>query len=273
VLAVDQALLASAIGPVSNAIGAARLSLAEAERIHPFANDTARRTFFDEAFTLALEALRNPPVRVETTGSEKVNAQIAQGFEQTSPGQLVTWVLITLVGAAEVVVNERLGGTLRRLLTTPTSQATILAGKIAGRLTLGILQMALLIGFGALALGVNWGRSLPALVLVVLAFALSAVAFGVLLGTLAKTRSQASGLTILFSMLPAALGGAWWPIEVTPKVYQAVVQALPTTWAMKGFSDVIIRGEGIGGVLPETAILLGFALLFFALGIRRFRFE
>ena len=122
-------------------------------------------------------------------------------------------------------------------------------------------------------LGVNWGRSLAALVLVMLAFALSAVAFGVLLGTLARTRSQASGLTILFSMLPAALGGAWWPLEVTPKIYQTVVQALPTTWAMKGFGDVIIRGEGIAGVLPEVAILLGFALVFFVIGIRRFKYE
>lgn len=273
VLAVEQALLASAIGPVSNAISAAQLSVTEAEKLRPFASDSARQAYRDEAITLALEALRNPPARIETTRSEKVNAQVAQGFEQASPGQLVTWVLITLVGAAEVVVNERLGGTLRRLLTTPTSQATILAGKITGRLILGVAQMALLIGFGALVLKVNWGRSLPALALVILAFALSAVAFGVLLGTLAKTRSQASGLTILFSMLPAALGGAWWPLEVTPKVYQTVVQALPTTWAMKGFGDVIIRGEGVAGVLPEVSILLGFALVFFFIGIRRFRFE
>jgi len=52
-----------------------------------------------------------------------------------------------------------------------------------------------------------------------------------------------------------------------------VVKVLPTTWAMTGFNDVIIRGLGVRDVLPETVVLLGFAGLFFVLGIWRLRFE
>jgi len=99
------------------------------------------------------------------------------------------------------------------------------------------------------------------------------VAFGVLLGTLAKTSSQANWLAISTGMLMAALGGAWWPMEITPKLYQQVVKVLPTTWAMSGFTDVVVRGQGVSSILPEVGILLAFAAVFFAVGIWRLRYE
>lgn len=272
VFAIEQAASAAA-SQVSNAVAAALVSVAEREKLQPFETDAARQAYFQQALLLAGDILEEPLARVEATQAPEVTVEIASGFEQGSAGQLVTWVLITLIGAAEVFVGERLGGTLRRLVITPTSKAAILSGKVVGRLGMGIVQMILLIGFGALVFDVNWGRSPVALAAMVLAFALAAVGFGVMLGTFAKTRGQASGLTILFSMLTAALGGAWWPLEVTPPIYQTVVKVLPTTWAMLGFNDVIVRGQDLAGVLPEAGILLGFALVFFVVGIWRFRYE
>ena len=138
---------------------------------------------------------------------------------------------------------------------------------------MGLLQMAVLIIVGALVFQVNWGNSPLALAMVVVAFGLAAVALGVMLGAFAKTRSQASNLTVMFSMTMAALGGAWWQLEVTPPFYQKVVQILPSTWAMKGFNEVIVKGSGPMEVLPITLVLMGFALIFFLIGVRRLRFE
>ena len=109
--------------------------------------------------------------------------------------------------------------------------------------------------------------------MVVVSFGLSAVALGVMLGAFAKTRSQASNLTVMFSMIMAALGGAWWQLEVTPPLYQKIVQFLPSTWAMKGFNEVIVKGGGPMDVLPISMVLLSFAVLFFIIGVRRLRFE
>jgi len=263
----------AAASRLGNAATAALASVAEAEKVRPFASAAAREAYFQQGREMASAILAQVPAAIETTQAATTNPQTAEGFEQSSPGQLVTWVLIALIGAAEVFVNERLGGTLRRLVVMPMRKATILIGKITGRLTLGLIQMALLIGFGAFALGVNWGRSPLALVLVIVSFGLSAVAPGVLLATFAKTRSQAAGLTVLFSMLTAALGGAWWPMEITPPAYQTAVKVLPTTWAMRGLTDVIVRGTDVSGVLPEVAMLLGFAAVFLGVGIWRFRYE
>jgi len=37
--------------------------------------------------------------------------------------------------------------------------------------------------------------------------------------------------------------------------------------------DIVLRGRGLSAVLPEAAVLLGFAALFYAIGIWRFRYE
>jgi linearmycin/streptolysin S transport system permease protein len=271
-LAIDQSLSA-AVSQVDGAVQAAQTSVSQAEQITPFQDAAQRKTYFNDSLEMARQLLQKPPARTVMKQSPQATVQIATGFEQSSPGQLVTWTLITLLGASEVFVNERLGGTLRRLLATPTRKSTILLGKITARLGMGLFQMTLLIGFGALALGVNWGRSWGALALVAAAFALASVALGTLLGALVRSRSQASGLTTMFSMLLSALGGAWWPLEVTPPAYQAVVKVLPTTWAMIGFNDVILRGQGVAGILQVVGVLIAFAAVFFTLGIWRLRFE
>ncbi len=272
VLGVEQEI-SSISTQMSNAILAARASVAEAERIRPFASAAARQAYFEQSMAMAQEQIKNPAARVAVTQASQVVRQGMTGAEQGSAGQMVTWVLITLIGAAAVFVEERIEGTLRRMASTPTHKATILGGKVLGRLSTGLLQMALLIVFGALIYKVQWGRSPLALVAIVLSFALAAVAFGVLLGTFAKTRSQAGGMIILFSMLMAALGGAWWPLEITPPAYQTVVKILPTTWAMQGFQNVLVRGADLNTVLPQVGVLLLFAVVFFAVGVKRLRFE
>ena len=36
---------------------------------------------------------------------------------------------------------------------------------------------------------------------------------------------------------------------------------------------IAVRGQGLSGVLFESAVLLGFALVFFVIGVWRFRYE
>lgn len=272
-LAAREAVLAAASW-VSRRLLAARFSVEEAEALQPFASQAEREVYFNEGLKLAEDAGGSPPLEVEITQSAEASTpRIATGFSQSSPGQLVTWGLATLLSGAVLLVSERTMGTLRRLVTMPTGKGVILAGKILGRFTLGVIQMAIMIVFGQLVLRVDWGNSPAAMGLVALSFGLAATAFGLFIATLVRTASQADGLVTLATFLLAPLGGAWFPLEITPPAFQAVAPVLPTYWAMRGFTDVIVRGQGPQGVLSECAVLLGFAAVFFALGIWRFKYE
>jgi ABC-2 type transport system permease protein len=271
--AIEQAV-SLAVRRVSGAVAIAHHSVVTAQSLQPFPSEAERQGYFQASLERARTLLDQPRARAETVrGEEREADPFPSGFKQSSPGQLVTWTLITLTGAAVVFVNERLGGTFRRLMITPSRKATLISGKILGRLLLGLIQMSLLVGFGAFVLGVDWGNSPAAIAILLVTFALAGTAFGVMLGTFARTRSQAGGLSVLFSMLLASLGGAWWPLEVTPPLYQAVVKVLPSTWAMIGFTDIITRRGGVADILPEAGILLLFAAVFFIIGLWRLKFE
>jgi ABC-2 type transport system permease protein len=42
---------------------------------------------------------------------------------------------------------------------------------------------------------------------------------------------------------------------------------------MRGLLDIVLRGQGLKAILPDAGILLGFAVVFFGIGIWRFKYE
>ncbi len=158
-------------------------------------------------------------------------------------------------------------------MTTPTPKATFLFGTIAGQVVMALVQMLLLVVFGIVVMKLNWGQSPAALALMLIASTLAAAALGTALGTLVKTEGQANGLAIMLGMVMALLGGCWYPIELFPQFVRTAVKVLPTSWAMQGMLDIVLRGQGLAGILPEALVLLGFAALFFFFGVWRFRWE
>jgi ABC-2 type transport system permease protein len=274
-LIARQAVLA-VIQRVGSAAGIARDSLAAAQNLMPFNADPERQAYFDAALTQAQDQLAAAPQRiVEVEGSTPDQIEYDPAAN-SSAGQLITWVFIPLIGLSELFAIERQQGTLRRILTTPTRRSTYLFGTICGQVILALVQMALLIAFGVLVMNLNWirdGNGLAGLGLVLLCASLAAAALGTMLGTFVKSASQANGLSIMLGMVMALLGGCWYPLELFPKVVQTVVKVLPTSWAMQGLLDIVLRGRGILAVLPESGVLLGFAAVFFTIGILRFKYE
>jgi len=126
---------------------------------------------------------------------------------------------------------------------------------------------------GSVFLGLNWGASPAGLAAVLVSFGLAAVALGTMLGTFVRSESQANGASIALGMTVALLGGCWYPLELFPSTIQSIVKVLPTTWAMQGMLDLVLRSGGLRDILPEAGILLGFAVIFFGVGVWRFRFE
>ena len=258
-----------------SAVQIALNSVQQAEQIQAFASDQDRATYFEASLDLAQERLADVPNRLEVTQAlvEDENPVDFEPATSSSAGQLITWVFIPLLGISGLFAYEREGGTLRRLLISPTSRATYLLGTILGQVLTGLLQVGLLITFGILVMNLTWGQDLVGLAVLMVAFTLAAAALGTALGTMVKTSSQASGLSIMLGMVMALMGGCWYPIELFPDFVRSVVRVLPTTWAMQGMLDLGLRGGGLVQILPEAGVLLGFAGVFFVLGIWRFRYE
>ncbi len=265
----------TAVSAMSQPLLAARNATTEAESRQPFASKEARAAFFNTSLDMAQQLTAETPQRISLTQPETANINVStyDPAAQSTAGQLITWVFIPLLGTSAFLSFEREKGTLQRLLGTPTKKSTFLLGAITSNYLQALVQMVILVTFGIYVMGVNWGQSLSGLALVLVTFGLAAVAFGVMLGTFVKTTGQANNLSIMLGMAMALLGGCWWPMELFPPAVQTAVKVLPTTWAMQSLTDLALRGQGITDILPESGVLLGFAAVFFVIGIWRFRFE
>lgn len=263
----------TAIRRVSSAISAAQNAVTQRESKQPFDSDTEKQNYFETSLELAQNIQADAPERVTVIEGSTPDQVEYDPRANSSAGQLITWVFIPLFGISALFAYERQQGTLRRLLTTPSRKATFLLGTISGQVAMALVQMLLLVGFGILVMKLNWGREPLALFVILFSAALAAAAFGTTMGTFVKTEGQASGLSIMFGMVMALMGGCWYPLELFPSAIQNAVKILPTTWAMQGLLDLVLRGKGLVDILPEAGVLLGFAVVFFSVGVMRFRYE
>lgn len=263
-------IVQQAVAVVSQPAVAAAAAVAEAERLRPFDSAAARAAFHAAALTQARAVQASARARLDVVKPAHVVNTGYNAATQASAGQLITWVFIPMIGIAAMFAYERQNGTQRRLLTTPTGRATLLLGVLSGQLATALVQMALLVVFGMLVMKVDYGQSPLALALVLLAFGLAGTAFGTMLGTFVRSEGQANGLSIMLGMVLALLGGCWYPLELFPDTVRTAVHVLPTTWVMRGLTDIVSRGQGVAGILLEVGALLGFAALFFTVGVWRF---
>jgi len=270
---VAERAIMTAIRRVSSSISAAQNAVKQREALQPFGSEAEKQTYFESSLETAQSIQKDAPERVTVVTGNTQDEVDYDPRANSSAGQLITWVFIPLFGISALFAYERQQGTLRRLLTTPSNKATFLLGTISGQVAMALVQMLLLVGFGILVMKLNWGREPLALFVILFTSALAAAAFGTTMGTFIKSEGQANGLSIMFGMVFALMGGCWYPMELFPATIQNIVKILPTTWAMQGMLDLVLRGGGLQDILPEAGILLGFAVIFFSVGVWRFRYE
>jgi ABC-2 type transport system permease protein len=262
--------IAAAVSAANRSLAVAQNSLNAAEEI---STNLDRSAYLTAGLAEADQLFAAAPARLTVTRpAVEANGQYNQGT-QASNGQLITWVFIPLVGISGLLAFERRGKTLERLVISPTRRMTYLAGMLVGQVCAAIVQMVILVIFGVYVMKISWGSSLPALALILFAFALAAAALGVMMGTFLKSEKQASNLSIMIGMVFALLGGCWWPMELFPPMMQNVARILPTYWAVLGMNNLSMRGLGPESVLLPSAVLVGFAVVFFGIGVARFRYE
>lgn len=200
--------------------------------------------------------------------------KIPSGFEQAIPGILVMFtILVLLTSGGSMLVNERKQGLLRRLASAPFTRSEVVAGKWGGRMLLAIIQVTVALLVGSFLFKMVWGPDFAMVVLVLAVWAGFCASAGLLLGSLANTEAQASGLGVLVANGLAALGGCWWPIEVAPQWMQAVQKFTPTGWTMDAMHKLISFQSGPASVIPQLVLLLAATAVIAMLAAKRFQYQ
>jgi len=193
-------------------------------------------------------------------------------YAHSFAGMGIQFLLFVALDFGIAFLLERRGGIWKRLRAAPLSRSSLLLGKAVAGALVGLVSVGATFAFGIVVLGVRVEGSVSGFVLLLLASALMASSFGLLLAALGRTPGATRGLAILAVLLLVMLGGGWVPAFVFPAWLQKVTLVLPTRWAIDGLDAVTWRGAGlVAGALPAVAVLLGFTVLFLLVARLRFR--
>ncbi|MEQ8820187.1 MAG: ABC transporter permease [Sumerlaeia bacterium] len=220
------------------------------------------------------EAWENPPVVVEQTDVVEVTNGEIDPLKQNVPGYAVMFSLFTALLCGESLLRDRDTGAYRRLLCAPLSKGALLLGKLLAAFCVAVIQLIVFFSFGHFVFGMELGNSAAALVLMCAVLALTTTSLGIFLAAVVKTQNQLFSLTSFLILVMSAVGGCWWPLEITPPFMQKLAYFTTlNAWAMSGFKDVLWYGRGVAALGPEIAALLAISAVAFGVGWWRFRFE
>ena len=186
-------------------------------------------------------------------------------------GFVVFFFVFLISGMA--LLKERTSGTLERLLATPVKRSEIVYGYMLSYGIIAIFQTAVVVLAAIWLLDVEVVGNILNVIIVNVVLALVALAFGILLSTLAKSEFQMMQFIPLVIMpqlffsgiIPLSSMGEWAP---------TVGKFLPLTYSGDAISQIILYGHNLGDILPNLGVLMIFLIILTILnivGLRRYR--
>jgi ABC-2 type transport system permease protein len=182
-------------------------------------------------------------------------------------GFAIMFMMFGLSGAASTILDERIGGTWSRLMVAPAKKFQIVLGYLIAYFLMGWIQFAVLMAAMKVMFDTNWGKltyMIPFASLVILCV----VGFGLMIAGIVKTKQQAGAIGAILVVSTCMLGGVYWSIELVPEFMQKIALAVPQSWAMSGFKEIISGSLHLKTLLQDTLALLGFTAVFFIIAIR-----
>jgi ABC-2 type transport system permease protein len=180
----------------------------------------------------------------------------------------ILFLMFAVTSGGRTLLAERAYGTLPRLLVSPLSALTVLAGKMAGIVLTGFLQMLLLWGATSL-LGAYWGP-VPAVLISILALVLCASGVGALISAWSKTPGQAGTIGTAVTLVGSAISGTFFPRAGLPDFVQKVSLVTPNAWGIELFSRLQL-GRGLSDLPPLLGGVLLLTGVYYALALFGFR--
>jgi len=184
------------------------------------------------------------------------------------------FIVIPLAGSLIAEKNE---GTYNRIRTLPVSYLNILMGKTLAYLLVCFLQFLLMVLAGIFLFphllglpALEMGDQYLAIFIATIFSALSAIGFGLLVGTYSSTHNQAAMFGAILVVIMAALGGIFMPVYMMPENLKIVSNLSPLRWGIDAYLDIFVRGAGLIEIWQNILLLFGFFGVSLAIAAKRF---
>jgi ABC-2 type transport system permease protein len=184
-------------------------------------------------------------------------------------GTILTMTLVMMTALAMTREVER--GTMETLLATPLRPLEVMVGKLTPFVLVGIIQAAVIMTMARLLFGVPMEGGWAALILGLLLFIIGSLSLGFLVSTLARNQLQAMQMSFFYFLPSILLSGFLFPFRGMPQWAQWIGQLIPVTHMLRVVRGAMLKGVGVGDVLPSLGALALFMLIVATLAVRAYR--
>jgi ABC-2 type transport system permease protein len=183
-------------------------------------------------------------------------------------GVILTLTMVLFTSVA--IVRERERGNLELLITTPVSTLELMVGKIMPYIAIGLVQVTIVLLVGDWLFRVPFRGQVVDLYLAALAFIAASLTLGLLISTVARSQFQAMQMTIFVFLPSILLSGFMFPFDGMPAIARGIAEVLPLTHFVRLVRGIILRGAGIGDLMPDVWALVAFFAVVMSLAVLRF---
>jgi ABC-2 type transport system permease protein len=183
-------------------------------------------------------------------------------------------MLTAVVSTALSIVREKEMGTMEQVRMSPVGPLAYVVGKTVPYLFVSLVSAMAIVGLSMWLFDLPMRGSWPLLIVTVSIFLVGALAFGVLISTMAETQQVAFQLALLISYLPTLmLSGFIFPISSMPVALQVITYAVPARYFLIALRGIVLKGVGVAVFWQELAALVVFAGVVLALASLRLKRE
>lgn len=180
-------------------------------------------------------------------------------------GMAVFFLFFTVQFGVSSLLEERMNGTLPRLLGAPISRWSVLGGKALTSFVLGLVSMVVLAVATTLLIGATWGNPVGVAILM-MAGVLSALGIMAVVAVIARTPEQAANWQSIVAVVLGLMGGTFFPLSQGPRLLALLSKLTPHAWFMQGLGD-LSSGAGLSTVIAPTLAMLAFFAVTLAISV------
>jgi len=184
-------------------------------------------------------------------------------------GVVLTMTMIIMTSLS--MTRERERGTMENLLAMPVRPLEVMLGKILPYILIGYIQVVLILIAARFLFGVPLLGSLTLLSLTLVVFIAANLAVGFTFSTIAKNQLQAMQMAFFFFLPSLLLSGFMFPFRGMPQWAQTIGEVLPLTHFLRIVRGILLKGNGVGEVMPNVWPIALFLLAVAIIALARYR--
>jgi ABC-2 type transport system permease protein len=176
-------------------------------------------------------------------------------------------------GMGFAIVDARRKKLMKRLVATPMPRHYYLLSFALSRLLMLVVEVGVLLGFGAWVFQVPVRGSLLDIAVLCVVSSLAFGAIGLLIASRVQTIEAVSGLMNVVMMPMWVLSGVFFSSQRFPDALQPVIRVLPLTAVIDALRANMLQGAGFAQLTPQLGILGCWTVVCFTVALKIFRWR